>query len=306
MFKLRHISSLLAAAALMASCDKRDKLDSPDFNVSTAQSTYKVGDSVIFNFSGAPDVITFFSGEPGSKYEFKDRTELPGGTTYLSFSTRVLHGSEQNSLSVMASTDFTGYYDTNAVKAATWTNITSRFQLDPSLVGTGAITESGVVDISDLVVSGKPLYIAYRYLGAKPPGNTATQRTWRVQSFNLRNSYPNGDVISLASLFTAGWLNVDFQNPANFWKQEVSLGYLQFAPNGSMVASEDWAVSKPFYVSRVAPDKGVAIKEYMLRKTEHVYVFNQPGTYKVTFVGSNTNAKEIKTIVRELDITVTN
>lgn len=305
MIKLRHISSLLVVAALVG-CNKRDKLDTPDFSVNTAKTEYKAGDSIIFNFTGSPDVITFYSGEPGFEYKHKDRTELEGGATSLSFGTRVLFGTEQNSLSVMASTDFTGYYDTNAVKAASWTNITNRFQLDPSLTGTGVITPSGVANISDLVISGKPLYIAYRYLGAKPPGATATQRTWRVQSFSLTNSYPGGNVSTLASLFTAGWVNVDFQNPANLWKQEVSLGYLQFAPNGSMVASEDWAVSKPFYVAKVSPDKGVAIKEYMLRKTEHAYVFNAPGTYRVTFVGSNTNAKEIKTVVKELDITVTN
>lgn len=306
MFKLRHISSLFVLAALVA-CNKRDKVDAPDFNVSTAKTTYKVGDSVVFNFTNSPDIITFYSGESGFEYRYKDRTELAGGTTNLNFSSRVLFGTQANNMRVMASSDFTGKYDTNSVKAATWTEITSRFTLATAAAGANsAITESGVANISDLILSGKPLYIAYRYVGEKPPGATATQRTWRVHSFNLNNTYPNGDVISLASLFTAGWVNVDFKNPANFWKPEVSLGYLNYAPAGSLVESEDWAISKPFFVAQVSPDKGVAIKEYMARKTEHIYIFNNPGTYKVTFVGANTNAKEIKSIVKELDITVTN
>ncbi len=307
MFKLRHITFLLAVAALIASCNKRDKLDAPDFNVSTAHQTFKVNDSVVFNFSGSPDVITFYSGEPGHEYQYKDRTELDGGTTNMSFSSRVLFGSQLNNLRVMASTDFNGKYDTNSVKAASWTEITSRFTLADAPAGSNSTeTQSGIVNISDLIQKGKPIYIAYRYVGEKPPGTTATQRTWRVMSFHLSNTYPNGDVVSLATLFTAGWVNVDFKNPANFWKPEVSLGYLNYAPSGSLIESEDWAISKPFFVAKVSPDKGVAIKEYMARKTEHVHFFEQPGNYKVTFVASNTNSKEIKTIVKELDITITN
>ena len=307
MFKLRHISSLLAVAALMAACNKRDKLDAPDFNVSIAQSTYKVGDSVVFNFSNSPDVITFFSGEPGSEYQYRNRTELEGGTTFMSFSSRVLYGSQENNVRVMASTDFSGKYDTNAVKAAHWTEITDRFTMATAPNGTvGVEIQSGVANISDLIVKGKPIYLSYRYVGAKPPGATATQRTWRIMSFNLNNTYPDGTVASLSNLFGAGWVNVDFQNPNNFWKNETTLGYLQFAPNSSLVESEDWAISKPFFVAQVSPDKGVAIKEYMARKNEHVYIFTEPGTYKVTFIGSNTNAKEIKTVVRELEITITN
>lgn len=307
MFKLRHISSLLAVAALMASCDKRDKLDAPDFNVSTAQSTYKVGDSVVFNFSGSPDVITFYSGEPGSEYQHRNRTELEGGTTYMSFSSRVLYGSQANNVRVMASTDFSGKYDTNAVKEATWTEITDRFTMATAPGGAvGVEIQSGVVNISDLIVKGKPIYLSYRYVGEKPPGATPTQRTWRIMSFNLNNTYPDGTVASLSNLFGAGWVNVDFQNPNNLWKNETGAGYLQFAPNSSLVESEDWAISKPFFVAQVSPDKGVAIKEYMARKSEHTYIFTEPGTYRVTFVGSNTNAKEVKPVVRELDITITN
>jgi hypothetical protein len=207
----------------------------------------------------------------------------------------------------MASTDFTGKYDTNAVKAATWTEITDRFTMATAPNGAvGVEIQSGVANISDLIVKGKPIYLSYRYVGEKPPGATATQRTWRIMSFNLNNTYPDGTVASLSNLFGAGWVNVDFQNPNNFWKNETTLGYLQFAPNSSLVESEDWAISKPFFVAQVSPDKGVAIKEYMARKNEHVYIFTEPGTYKVTFIGSNTNAKEVKTVVRELDITITN
>lgn len=306
MFKFRHITFLLILSSLVA-CNKRDKLDTPDFNVTTERSEYKAGDSIIFKFTNSPDLITFYSGEPGYEYQFKDRTELEGGTTFMSFSSWVLFGSQTNNFHVMVSNDFSGLYDTNSVKAATWTEITNRYTLASAPAGgNSGEMPAGEANISDLIVKGKPVYIAFRYLGEKPPGTTPTQRTWRVKNFILKNTYPDGTMASLSSMFTAGWVNVDFKNPNNFWKQEVALGYLNYAPNSSLVESEDWAISKPFYVSRVLPDKGVAIKEYMARKTEHVYIFNQPGTYKVTFVGTNANSKETKMQVKELEIKITN
>lgn len=301
MFKLRHIASILLAATLV-SCNKRDKLDTPGFDVSTAKTTFKKGDSVVFKFSGSPDIITFYSGEPGYEYQYRNRTELEGGTTNLSFSTRVLYGTQENNLRVMASNNFSGNYDTNNIKAATWVDITSRFTLSTGS-GTATVeTPSGVSNISDLLTPGKPIYLAFYYVGYGPL-NSAQQRTWRIMSFNLSNSYPDGSVVSLANLGSAGWIPVNVKNPANVWTVQSTLVF--FDPKSSLVESEDWVISKPFFVSRVEPDKGVAIKEYMARKTEHVYTYTKAGTYKVTFVAANTNAKEVKPVVKELEITVT-
>lgn len=301
MFKLRYITSLILAATLV-SCDKRDQLDVPAFDVTTNKTTFKKGDSVIFRFSGSPDVITFYSGEPGYQYQFKDRTDLPGGTTNLSFSTRVLYGTQENNLRVMASNNFNGKYDVASIEAATWVNITDRFTLSTGS-GTATVeTPSGVSNISDLLAAGKPIYIAYHYVGTGPLAS-AQQRTWRVMSFNLNNSYPDGSVVSLANLASAGWIPVNVKNPNNVWTVTSTLVY--FDPKSSLVESEDWVISKPFFVSRVEPDKGVAIKEFMARKTEHVYTYTKAGTYKVTFVGANTNAKEVKAVVKELEITIT-
>ncbi|MBO9632956.1 MAG: DUF5017 domain-containing protein [Chitinophagaceae bacterium] len=301
MFKLRYITSLLLAATLV-SCDKRDKLDTPAFDVTTDKLNYKKGDSVVFHFSGSPDIITFYSGEPGNEYQYRNRTELEGGTTNLSFSTRVLYGTQDNNLRVMASNNFSGSYDTNSIKAATWVDITNRFTLSTGS-GTATVeTPSGVSNITDLLSPGKPIYIAYYYVGYGPL-TTAQQRTWRVMSFSLSNSYPDGSVVSLANLASAGWIGVNVKNPANVWTVTSTLVY--FDPKSSLVESEDWVISKPFFVSRVEPDKGVAIKEYMSRKTDHVYTYTKAGTYKVTFVGANTNAKEVKPVVKELEITVT-
>ncbi len=53
----------------------RDRVDVPDFDVHTNSTTYKVGDTVTFEFSGNPQNIVYWSGMPGSNYEYKE----PGG-----------------------------------------------------------------------------------------------------------------------------------------------------------------------------------------------------------------------------------
>lgn len=57
-------SLLLMAGGLFVSCDP-DKVDDIDFDVNlrnNAQEVY-VGDEVVFDFSGNPDYIVFYSGE---------------------------------------------------------------------------------------------------------------------------------------------------------------------------------------------------------------------------------------------------
>ena len=293
-------------AAALASCTKRDSLDTPAFTVKTDKATYKKGDSVIFRFDGEPDIITFWSGERGAEYQFRNRTVMTGGVPNLSFSSRVLYGGQANNFHVMVSTDFSGTYTPAGIQAATWKEISSRFTLaTAALNAIGDETQSGVSDISDLVEKGKPLFIAYKYTGTTPVDANDKMRTWRVMSFNLNAKFPDGTSASVANIGSAGWIAVDVLNPVNFWK--ISSTLLDFPPNSATDPSEDWVISKPFNISTempVSPDKGLAIKEFNQRKPEHVYQFAKAGTYKVAFVASNTNAKGMKTVVKELEIKI--
>ena len=71
--------TILAVSAMLMSCEKDLTPEPLSFNVTTASSTYHAGDTVRFIFSGNPDIITFYSGEPGTNYEFKDKDDPDRG-----------------------------------------------------------------------------------------------------------------------------------------------------------------------------------------------------------------------------------
>ena len=62
---------------MLASCEKELEPKPISFDVTTAGKTYHAGDTVFFTLSGNPDIITFYSGQPGTDYAFKDRTPDP-------------------------------------------------------------------------------------------------------------------------------------------------------------------------------------------------------------------------------------
>jgi len=311
MIKNRKYLLGLVVLPFLAFCTK-DNVADPVFDVAVAKREYKVNDTVTFNFSGNADLITFYSGEKGSEYRYKDRTAMEGGKKELQIETRVTYGTQKDNLKLMASTDFKGVYDSVAVKNATWTDITSKFKLSEG-AGLGPIVSSGKVDISDVVVSGKPLFLAFRYFatGTPPPATTTTQRGWRISAFNFTIKYPDVAETSLATLTNAGWTPVNFRDGIDVagtgkskWIFTNLPAMINYDPKGSLVESEAWAITKAFLPDNTAPDKGVPIKEYSLRGDSYNYIFKKKGVYKVTFLASNVNYNGQKSIVKELEITI--
>ncbi len=70
---MNKIISFFTICLIAVSCTKRDKIEAPDFDVTTSSTTYKVGDTITFNISGDPQNIVFWSGMPGNVYEYSDR-----------------------------------------------------------------------------------------------------------------------------------------------------------------------------------------------------------------------------------------
>jgi hypothetical protein len=59
----------MAVLVAFASCSKKLSIDPLSFAVTTKSATYNVGDTVNFNFTGNPDIISFYSGLPGNTYD---------------------------------------------------------------------------------------------------------------------------------------------------------------------------------------------------------------------------------------------
>lgn len=303
MNKLKYFLGFLSLP-LMLACQKNDPI-APSFDVKTDKLEYAVTDSVRFSLTGYADIISFYSGEPGKEYRYKDRTESTDSKLKLSLSTQVVFAAQKKNLSLWYSTDFSNVYSVNGLKSATWTEITDRFTLSADIGSTNGVkTNSGEVDLSDLPVSGKPIYFAFKYQAQASATAGLGGRTWRVYAFDLYNKDASGGTTTLASVTTAGWLAIDVENPANKWTIQTAEPALYFAPNSTLLASEDWAVSRPIFPTAIKPDTGVGIKGYLDKMINYAYKFSAPGVYTITFVAKNTNNLGLKEVVKEITVTV--
>src|SRR5688572_10251951 len=103
---MRNIIYSLISIDLFASRAK-EKVEAPDFEVSTASLTYKAGDSVKFKISGNPDNLMFYSGEQGHKYELRQRDSAENDLQ-IEFKSLVQFGVIYQNLQLMVSNDFNG------------------------------------------------------------------------------------------------------------------------------------------------------------------------------------------------------
>ena len=74
--------------------------------------------------------------------------------------------------------------------------------------------------------------------------------------------------------------------------------------NALPYAIDGWVISKATPLNRVANDKGVAIKNLQNYLHTFEYTWTEPGTYTVTFVGTNSNYAGASQDVKEMTITI--
>lgn len=201
---------MLVGALLLASCNDKIEVEAPDFNVTTEATTYKAGQEIKFDITGGnAHMIYFYPGETLKDYVATDGrvVDVSGAGATMEFSSSVQLGTQANQLSVLYSTNFNGDYSSLAkVKAATWTDITSRFPLGTA----AAFVSTTAKDISDLIVPGKPIYIAYKYL-TKPQATNGLARQWFIQTFAIKSKalLDNSIGLTIADQAYAGFRIVD-------------------------------------------------------------------------------------------------
>lgn len=157
----KQIILIVLSAVLIVSCSKEIKLDQLSFDVTATKTLLAPGDTAGFNFSGNPYMITFYSGEVGSRYELRNRTTDTSTDLRLKFSTATTTATN-GSLALLVSNNFSGAINAANIATATWTDITNR-----AVLATGTATvASGTVSLTDFAKQGKPVYIAFRYTAA--------------------------------------------------------------------------------------------------------------------------------------------
>lgn len=301
---------ILYGLLVTTSCKKRIELTggTPDFQVKTTATTFKVGDNVIFSFQGNPGLISFYSGELYREYTYKNGRTIATGPVSLSFISAVTGGTQPNQLSLIASTNFDGNYsDFTRVQAATWVDITNRFVLGT----TTTFLSSGVKDITDLIVAGKPIYLAYKY-ATKPQILNGTARTWMVQSFSMTSNTTIG-TLPLTDMSNSGFRIVQqIQDTSSVPRSSVTATRITLLGNTFSATNdpqhEVWAISKAINAGQIdlGPDRPVPIKGNAdPQLSSYTYKFTKPGVYKVSFVASNTNINESREVIQQLEITIT-
>ncbi len=279
-------------------CNKKE-VEATGFTVKADRESYTTADTVRFAFTGNPWYLTFYSGEPYHKYEYRDRVTAEG-TPQLSFTSQMTTGSQANTLNVMVSTDFSGVYDSTSIYQASWTDITSKVVLATN----NTATSSGTIDLSQFLNGDKPVYVAFKFTG---DAGTA-QRTWTLKSISLDNVLADNTSYELLGIAesTSGFKSVPMKAASVAWT--ISTSQLQikgFTTNAASVSdTEGWVVSKPLRLNKVLPDKGTPLKNMTTYMPSFYYIYGTPGSYKATFVATNANRYDEKGDVLELPVTV--
>jgi hypothetical protein len=292
LFKPHQFGLYLFALILISSACQKLSVKSVDFNVTEANITVHAGVPFDFKFSGNPDMIVFYSGEDGSRFENKGRITAEG-KPHMQFNSTHTVGTDQGSLSLLVSTNFSGVYDSVHVKSATWTDITPRAKLATNTTATA----SGPIDLSDFLAQSKTIFVAFKC--------ASKTSTWTITNFN--NSVFNNVVTAdnslqpIADITTSGWINVNFFNPLIVWKPTAT--NLSIAASNA-VPSVNWAISLPLQLDKAIPDVGTTLKDMTIALAPFTYTYNTTGTYNAVFVATNVNAGETSSVTRQVKVTV--
>src|SRR5690606_31067925 len=173
---------LLLCLLAIVSCEL--EIETPDLQITTETNTYRVGESIKFKVQGNADMVAFYSGEPSNQYEYKEGRiiDVSGQGALMEFTSGVTGGTQEEQLTILASSDFDGTYDLEGVNKANWLDITDRFTLGTS----ATFSPSSLQDISDLFSADEPLFIAFKYV-TKPQEEHGLARNWMIQNFQIKS-----------------------------------------------------------------------------------------------------------------------
>lgn len=318
MKKYKFIIHLSLIAAILYGC-KKDALTTPDFEVSVQKATLSTTEDAVFTFTGNPDMITFYSGQPGKEYSKVDRITDPDAKNQLGFAVKYNDNftnsaiNQSRNLSVFASNTFNGNWsDSASVRGGNWVDISSRVTW-PVVTSTTAVTS--LFDISDFRSPRDTVFIAFRYKSTTSSA-TSKARSWQMSNFKMNTIGSNGLVyfngITTNNVTSANDNRLAGFNAKSFKGESVkdslrwTLDATSTFPSGADgYSDEDWMISRAFKMSSIILDRGTYIKKRLDVVNDYRYRFTTPGTYTVTFVAINSTVEGgSKSTVKQLTVKV--
>lgn len=304
--KIRLIGVILCLA-ILTSCQKEEVEDISTFSVQPASLTIKAGEEAKFILTGDPSQISFYSGEVGNAYDFKDMPRIDKVAELMFQFDSHNTPTDAVEIQLMFSTDFNGVYKYEDVSAATWHDLSTRFRWAAPAPWQTNWQASGAVNLADMLESGSPFFIAYRYVAPPVPDGSIPGRNWRTRSHTLRATTEYGHQVDLASYKTMGWQLVKKDTLLTSSSTVASTILLIGATSGHRLEYEEWGISKMFEADEIdmGVDQSVPIKGYAdMPPHEFTHVYTEAGTYTATFVASNKTAYNDNEVVKHVDITV--
>ncbi|MBL4745277.1 MAG: DUF5017 domain-containing protein [Flavobacteriaceae bacterium] len=301
------VPGLLLLAVFFQSCEDLEEVKEPGFTI-TYNQVVKVGDIVEFSVENAPNFLYLYSGDFGHEYQYKDRTNAEGKVT-MTFKSAQKWGTNNNkagTLTVWASTDYDGLGTPQALEQSTWVDVSDRF--DIATAYSFDWTDAGIADITDLA-TGDPIYFAFKFYAEDHSGTGHRQPEWRLDGFKVEMEATGAPApLTVATMSTPGWDTVDVLGVVdtyNVGKWYVFSNYWRFRGSPSDYANEDWLLTKSINLTKVAPDKGVALKTYSESLSSFSHTYTQPGVYTITVIGNNTTIDGSEEKIEEYIIEVT-
>lgn len=313
LFMKNIIICAITTLAFLSACKKQyQSVVTPSFDVTTDSLVYKVNEPITFNVSGNADRVTFYSGDFGHNYDFKNRVTVDAKAqiqfkTVRQFGAGV--GIRDSTLRLKISKDYSGEPNAVDIAKAKWIDVTDRAILN---LGTGAVanvadrTPSGVVDISDIAKGDSAIYIAFQYLEKQ---TNQTKRAWNIFDFTIDNLLPDNSLINVAKWGDLVFTPVNIQNTSRAWYVNATTSIpqsLMWGGAANLPDTEDWIVAKPIYVNRVHRDIGVSIRNNPKALLEDYTFsgFSKPGIYTVVFEAINATQWDNKQVLKKITLTI--
>lgn len=310
---MKYCSFIIALGlSVLGGCEKETSVDTPVFDVAVSESTIQAGDSVVFSLTGNPDIMTFYSGETGADYAFKDTERIYDATTSLAFQSAKYAGDNDDCAALKYSVDFSGVYEPEAIRQATWVDITDRFHI-PDINGTSPVMEaSGEKDITDLFPDADtPIYFGWFFTT-----NEDSERTrFQIRDFEVIGVVEENPELSAAKydLVSSGFTMVkgegfQIQDHATTTPRVTATAIIWDGVFRTTSFKEGWAVSLPIYRAseiNLGSDYGTPIKALIDPPlTAHSFTYETPGAYTATFVATNASIYGEKEVIKQVNITV--
>lgn len=287
--------------------------------------TVKQGTPITFNLDGDPDFLTFFSGEAGKEYQYRDRTTVAEDmieSSKLKFTVTPQYGKPAGILTMYISSDFPGLAknafeeDSVLVESHAWETL-----IPSTDFPTAVKAKDFEIDMAPYM--GQRVAIAIRYKGID---NTQTQSRFTFSNMKILNTMNNGQETSLgASSFGFTPINMLYKhnlsdqasmtsnraygtvtnNTSGIWNVKDWNAFFIHSSSSGTALKYSWLVSDLLVVNGCTPDAGTGIKNISQRLNSYNYTYSTPGTYTATFVATNGNYKHETSVVKEYTVVVT-